>query len=339
MTPKERYMTVIDGGKPDILPRIPILMQFAAEYIGSNYGAFASDHKVLVEANLRCARDFGIDQLSCISDPYRETAGFGAEIRFHENSVPECVHPPLADTDDLDTLTIPDPEKADRMRDRIDAIRLYRNIDDNQHSILGWVEGPGALSADLRGLQEFYMDLLEDPDWCAELLDISTEASLRFALAQVAAGADTIGIGDAMCSQVSAAVYENLILPRQQRLVRAIREAGARVRLHICGQTRHLWPGIATLGVDIIDVDWMVPLKEMRQALGPRVVLAGNLDPVKAIRFGKQDAIRSGVQHCHDQAGIPFMVCAGCEVPSGTPDENLHALCAPVPADSPSPKA
>lgn len=85
MTPNKRYMTVLDGGKPDILPRIPILMQFAAEYIGSNYGAFASDYKVLIESNLRCAKDFGIDQLSCISDPYRETAGFGAEIRFHEN--------------------------------------------------------------------------------------------------------------------------------------------------------------------------------------------------------------------------------------------------------------
>ena len=60
----------------DTVPRTPILMQFAAEYIGSNYGAFASDYRVLVEANLRCAADFGMDQVSCISDPDRETQGF-----------------------------------------------------------------------------------------------------------------------------------------------------------------------------------------------------------------------------------------------------------------------
>ena len=40
MTPRERYMAVLHGGRPDVLPRVPILMQFAAEYIGSYYGAF-----------------------------------------------------------------------------------------------------------------------------------------------------------------------------------------------------------------------------------------------------------------------------------------------------------
>jgi len=48
-------MGVLKGEPVDFLPRVPILMQYAAEYIGSNYGAFASDHKVLVESNRRCA--------------------------------------------------------------------------------------------------------------------------------------------------------------------------------------------------------------------------------------------------------------------------------------------
>lgn len=330
MTPKQRYEAVLAGSRADIIPRIPILMRFAAEYIGSNYGAFASDHKVLVEANMRCAEDFGMDQLSCISDPYRETAGFGAKIIFHENSVPECVAPPLAEEDDLELLTIPDPLKAARMKDRIDAIHLYRQLDNDRHSILGWVEGPGALSADLRGLQEFYMDMIEDPEWCGELLDISTEASRLFAISQIEAGADTIGIGDAMCSQISTALYEDLILPRQTILVNAIHAAGAKVRLHICGQIKHLFEGINSLQVDILDCDWMVPMDEARKQVGPKVVLAGNLDPVQAIRFSDPDSIRSGVRRCLEQAGKPFMVCAGCEIPSGTPNENLRALCEPV---------
>ena len=41
-----------------------------------------ADHKVLVEANLRCVEDFGFDQVSVISDPYRETTGFGGEVEF-----------------------------------------------------------------------------------------------------------------------------------------------------------------------------------------------------------------------------------------------------------------
>lgn len=57
-------------------------MQYASEYIGSNYGIFAADYRVLVEANECCARDFGIDQLSVISDPYREVHGFGGQVEY-----------------------------------------------------------------------------------------------------------------------------------------------------------------------------------------------------------------------------------------------------------------
>ncbi|MFM7180581.1 MAG: uroporphyrinogen decarboxylase family protein [Verrucomicrobiales bacterium] len=86
----ERYMATLDGHPVGHLARVPILMQFAAEHIGSNYGQFASDFRVLTEANLACARDFGMDQVSTISDPYRETQGFGAKIIFERDMVPHC---------------------------------------------------------------------------------------------------------------------------------------------------------------------------------------------------------------------------------------------------------
>jgi MtaA/CmuA family methyltransferase len=213
------------------------------------------------------------------------------------------------------------------MRDRIKAIHLFKERDAGRHSILGWVEGPGALAGALRGLGDFYVDLLEEPEWCADLLEVCLETSRRFALAQIEAGADTIGIGDAMCSQVSAAVFESLILPRQRELVQAIQAAGARVRLHICGQTQHLLPGIGSLGVDIMDADSMVSLRNLREALGPEVVLAGNLNPVKALRFGNPEQIQEEVAACAKEAGSPYMVCAGCEVPAQTPEANLRALC------------
>ena len=67
-----RYMAVLRGEPPDILPRLPILMQFAAEFIGSNYGAFASDYRVLVEANLTCAETGveGVQKLRTISSGF-----------------------------------------------------------------------------------------------------------------------------------------------------------------------------------------------------------------------------------------------------------------------------
>ncbi len=331
MTPFQRYQAVLRGEPVDFSPRIPIVMQYAAELIGSNYGAFASDYNVLTKANLHCAERFGFEQLSTISDPYRETAGFGAPIKFHENAVPECLEHPLADLDDISSLTIPDPWEAPRMRDRMEAIRFYREHTGDQYSVLGWVEGPGALAADLRGVSDFLMDLLEEPEACAELMKICVDANIRYAKEQIKLGADTIGVGDAICSQISGAVYEDLIWPEEKRLVDAIKAEGATVRMHICGQTKHLWPKLKEVPIDILDCDHMVDMTAARQVFPAHVVLAGNIDPVSGLRFGKPEDIVEKMRACQSEAGSGFMVAAGCEIPPGTSEENVQTLCQPLP--------
>ncbi len=330
MTPLQRYLAVLDGRPVDFLPRLPILMQFAAEHIGSNYGAFASDHLVLVDSNRVCADDFGFEQVSTISDPYRETQGFGAEIVFVRDGVPRCPKPPLADNKDLDALPGPKPLESERMRDRVDAVRLYRELDGDRYSVLGWVEGPAAEAADLRGVSSFYMDLVDDPRWVCELMDICVEVAIEFAREQVKSGADTIGIGDAVASQVGPQMYESMIQPREKKLVAAIKAMGARTRLHICGDTTQLLPGIAELGIDIMDVDHMVDMAAVRKALGDKTCLAGNIDPANGVFNGTPEQIREHVIRTYDAVGNPYMVTAGCEVPSGTSVENLKALCEPV---------
>lgn len=330
MNGRERYFLVLEGREADVIPRIPIVMQFAAEFIGSNYAEFASDCRVLVRANLACAEAFGFDQVSCISDPYRETQGFGGIVEYVPDGVPRCTHP-LAEDRSLSRLARPDPLSAERMRDRLEACRLYQNLAGDRYSILGWVEGPAAEAADLRGVSNFIYDLMDDPAYAAELMDRCLEVAIEFAKAQLDFGADTIGIGDAIASQLSPDLYEALVQPREKSLVSAIHDAGGCVRLHICGDISHLLPGISDLGVDILDVDHMVSLARVRASVGPRVVLAGNLDPAEVIFRGTPDEIRAGVRRCREDAGFPYMVCAGCEIPPRTPPANLKALCEPLP--------
>lgn len=333
MNSRERYLAMLNGERPDVLPRVPILMQWAAEYIGSNYGAFAADWRVLVEANLRIAADFGMDQVSAISDPYRETQGFGAEIEFIPNGVPRCKRHPLADDKNFGKLKTPDPLRSERMLDRVEAIRAFKAQVGATHSILGWIEGPAAEAADLRGVSTFLMDLMLDEAYAEALMDLTLETAVGFAKAQIEAGADTIGVGDAIASQTSPDTYMRLIQPREKKLVRAIQAMGGKVRLHICGNIAHLLPGIAEMNVDVIDVDHMVPLAKVREILGPRVALAGNLDPVEDLRRGTPESIRARVRQAWGEAGAPYLVGAGCEIPAGTPPENLAALCEAVALD------
>ncbi len=329
MTSLERYRATLDGRPVDHLARVPILMQFAARHIGVSYADFCRDHRVKAEGNLRCAEDFGVDVVDVMSDPYTETQGFGAEIVFEGDATPRCVLPPLEGTTDLSVLQNPDPLVSTRMREAVRTVETYRERVGGRIPIMGWVEGPVAEAADLRGVSAFLIDLLDEPDWCCELMDLCTRVAIDFARAQVEAGADTVGIGDAIASQVSPDVYETLILPRELQLVEAIRRMGATVRLHICGNITHLLPGIATLPIHILDVDHMVDMKTVRETLGSDVALAGNIDPLDVMR-GCPETIREHVLKTYAAVGDPFFVNAGCEIPPGTPDRNLRALCEPV---------
>ena len=331
MNALERYLATVRGLPTDILPRVPILMQFAAEHIGSNYAAFASDWRVLVEADLRCRDEFGFEQVSAISDPYREAQGFGAEVVYLEDQAPCLARPPLADIHDLSPLQAdPDPHASTRMLDRLLAVRAFRERVGGECSILGWVEGPAAEAADLRGVQEFMLDMMDDEEACRILMARCTQTAIRFAQAQLAEGADTIGVGDAIASQLPPDLYRNLIWPLEKQLVAAIHAKNGLAKLHICGNITHLLPHIAELDVDILDIDHMVDPAYARHCVGTEVAIAGRVDPVADILKGTPENIRREVAQSYAAIGNPHLVMAGCEIPSRTPAANLKALCEPV---------
>ena len=331
MTSLERYLATLKGAPVDFLPRIPILMQFATEYIGKTYADFAADCRVLVEANIRCRDDFGLDMVGVMSDPYCETQGFGAEIRYAADHAPYCVKTILSDITDLSPMRLdPDPYQSERMLNRLNAIREYKRRVGGECCILGWVEGPAAEAADVRGVQDFLMDLWDNEEACVTLMEHCIHTAIRFAHAQIAEGADTIGVGDAIASQISPEMYRKLVWPLEKKLFEAIRDKGGIVRLHICGDITHLLPHLAELPIDILDIDHMVDPVEARRIMGPRVAIAGRIDPVAEVLHGTPDSIRAAVLASYAKIGNPHIVMAGCEIPPGTPPENLRALCEPV---------
>ena len=74
----------------------------------------------------------------------------------------------------------------------------------------------------------------------------------------------------------------------------------------------------------------MVDMAAVRKIVGANVVLAGNIDPVGGVSQGTPDSIRAGIAKIYQDVENPYMVNAGCEIPSGTPPENLKALCEPL---------
>jgi MtaA/CmuA family methyltransferase len=319
----ERMQNRLKGAPVDRVPNWDIFMTLAAHHVRQPLSRYYLDHRVLVDANLAMVEDFSVDVVQAISDPYREAAGFGAEIEFPADALPLSRKPRLAEPHDLQTLHKPNPVAQPRMLDRLQAVQLMRQKVGREIPVMGWVEGALAEAGDLRGAGALLLDVVDRPDWLHALLELCADTAVDFARAQVEAGADIVGLGDALASQLSPAMYRRYALPYEQRIFTAIHAAGALTRLHICGNTTKLLPDMAQSGADIIDLDWMVDLHSAGEKYGAQFTLCGNMNPVAVMLQGTPDLVYASTRACLLAAGPLAFSGAGCEIPDGTPSENL----------------
>lgn len=322
----ERFERLLAGEAQDRLLVMPIVMIWAAQRFGESYEDYVKDYRVLVRCQLGVLEDFGFDVVQLISDPYRETADVGAELQYYADGPPRCLRPPLRDKADFAGLSLPDPLAGGRMTDRVQGGQFLKEQVGGEVPVMGWVEGPIAEAVDLRGMQDLMLDLVDDRPFVEDLLDWVLELETSFAVAQIEAGCDLIGIGDAAASLVSSRVYEELVLPREQKLVQAIHGAGAVARLHICGNTTHLLGLMPQTGCEVIDLDYLVPIEQARPAMGPKPIILGNFDPVSELLEATPDQVLASCRRCHEAYGDRHIVGPGCEVPPGTAEEALRAM-------------
>jgi MtaA/CmuA family methyltransferase len=316
---------------------MPVTMMFAADRLGVPYRDYVTDYRVLAEAQIHTAAEFDFDHVSAISDPAREAADLGAAIEWFPDQPPAIVESRalLADKSALARLRLPDPLASPRMLDRVRGVALLSGRVGAGKLVEGWIEGPCAMAADLRGINTLMLDFHDDPKFVRGLFDFAFAMELAFARAQFDAGAPLIGVGDAAASLVGPVLYHDFVWPYEKKLIDGLHAMGARVRLHICGRTRRLFEDIGKLGADIVDLDWMAPLDEARRKMGPGQVLLGNIDPVAVLRNGTPESVTAAIAACHRQAAPRYILGAGCEVVRDTPLANFRALTTYARASTP----
>jgi len=327
MTKKDKFDRFLKSGPiSGYIPFQPILMHFAARFNHKTYGEFASDYRVLVESNIKALEYFDLDWVELISDPYRETSAFGAAVEYVPEGVPKCLQKIVRSIDEVLALKIPDVYKSARTRDRIRGAELYQKRLQGSVPVFGWIEGPLAEACDLAGVGEMLMMLMSDPDFSNQLMDKCMVTAREFARAQVEAGCDVIGIGDAICSQIDPEMYTMYVKDRHRELVNYIHAIGGRVKLHICGNITHLLPALKDLGLDILDIDWQVDFDDAHKISGEPVTVCGNINPVTIQDATEEDLGDMVRKLALKEEGRRFICSGGCEITVNTPPRNLLAM-------------
>jgi MtaA/CmuA family methyltransferase len=307
-------------------------MMFAARNAGIAYIDYTRDPNKLAEAQLKVIRDFGVDCALMNSDPAREVIDIAGEgsVRWFEDQGPAIFEEraALRDKARLNEFKVPDPHAEGRMHDRVRSIEICRRELGDETSVVGWIEGPLALAQELRGLNRIMTDIVDDPTFVRDLMAFVAEVEIVFAAAQIEAGADTIAMSDSAACMIGSRHYGELVLPWQRYILQLIRDAhpGIILRQHMCGNVNPLVKQMATLPVDVYELDFPTNLATARADLGPERVILGNVSTITDLLEGTPESVEAATKKCHEICGSYHIVGAGCEVSPLTPPENLRAM-------------
>ena len=327
MTGLERTLAFLRREPVDRIPFHPIIMRWAALYDNVRYRDFCTDPDTKCNAMIHCAKNFDLDWVTVMSDPWAEASAFGIEVEYPENGLPVDKGGHLPNAAAAALLRPYRPMDNIRCRNRMVEISNYNKVVGKEYFIVGWVEGPVAEYVDLRRATGASLDFMMEPDNVEKTMDVIIESSIEFINLQIDAGAHCIGIGDAFCSQIGPELYNRFAFSRQKILVDQIHKKGAIAKLHICGNTASILSAMIATGADIIDIDHLVPtMAEFSGLLGQGQVFSGKADPVTIIQDGTPEMIRDSVLNDFIRSGKRCIVSAGCEITPGTSIDNMHAF-------------
>lgn len=329
MNSKERLAAYLAGEPVDRRPNLTIVGSAVARYANGGEGmgvdVYCKDYEKMAEAARIAAHEMKLDFIQIASDLAREAEGYGTKLKFAPDKLPTAVEYALSDIEDVDSLRTLKTVEIPRLYDLVKAAELAMADPDVDPMVLA--VGPMTVAGNIRGVEDLLVDMFDEPEKVAQLLDIVAGTTLDFIDCLAGVGVKYVYIADPVASLVSPSLYEELILPVHQKLYGRMNELGIVGRLHMCGNTTAILPYSSQCGAKIIDIDHAVDFNKALEAAQGRCIINGNIDPVADVY--SCDAARTKAAML-EQAKLVgdrrAMFMPGCELPTDTPIENILAI-------------
>ncbi|UCG49211.1 MAG: hypothetical protein JSU94_05395 [Phycisphaerales bacterium] len=368
MTSRERVLTTLDHRIPD---RVPIDLggfqtgihrkayEGLLDYLGLEETVEILDPvQQLARPSEQVLRRFHVDvRYICAKGP----KGFDGTIKQNERggrlwhdltdefgvvwSMPDdqrlymdISHHPLAKAtiDDIAEYVFPDGADHTRFEGlRQQALRMRR---DTPHALS---TGIGGVVYEhcwyMRGLQQWFLDMIENPALCEALLDRMLEFWTGYYtgfIKEIGDIVDVVMIGDDLAGQhgplFSPAFYRRIVKPRQKALVRHIKSlTPAKIWYHTCGGCREYIPDLLDNGIDILNpvqtsAAEMDP-ERLKAEFGESLVFwGGGIDAQHILPFASAEQVR-------DEVGRNLQIF---KPGGGYVFNNIHNIQAGIPAEN-----
>jgi uroporphyrinogen decarboxylase len=193
----------------------------------------------------------------------------------------------------------------------------------------------------LRGFEQFLMDLIDNPRFCEELLEMIAEWTLRSIDNLLSAPVDAIRLTDDYADQQGMIFglerFRRFFKPHWKRIFSRIRKAGVYSVLHVCGCAAPAAPDLIECGLDCLESlqPEAMDIYKLKKEYGGDLRLWGGLGAQSVLPFGSSDEVRREVKRLKEEMGRGggYILAGAKGIREEVPLDNVIAYLeeAPVP--------
>ena len=290
MTSLQRTLTTLGHAEPDRVPLFLLNNLHGSKELGLTPEEYFASPEYVTEGQLRLRRKYGDDCLYSFFYAAVEVEAWGGEVIYIDEGPPNAGQPIVGHFDDIFDLHVPVIGEIPVLNRVLRATELMKAEIGDEAPIIGVVMSPFSLPVMQMGFEDYLLLLFEHPEAFRRLMEVNVEFCIRWANAQLAAGATAICYFDPVSSPT--------IIPREMygdtgyRIARetlpriegptATHLASGRV-LPIAGQLTET--ATAALGVGESE-----DLCDLKATFSGKLSLLGNLNGIEMVGWNERGA-------------------------------------------------
>jgi uroporphyrinogen decarboxylase len=323
-------MSLFSGKKVDTPAVLPWVREWCSKQAGHDFTEELNSVERHVYAQTYCIGRFQYDGVFDMFGCSSESEAMGSELKIKRGEVPSIENPAVNDYEkDLPRLRLFDPYRNERLATILEGTRRLKARFGGEVPVIGYVQGPMRHASMLRGTERLLRDMYKQKENLRKMIEIVIDSLIVYAVAVISAGVDIIIIGDPSSSgsAISKKQYMEWGFEPTIRLIDRIKRSGVKTILHICGDTLDRLEELASTGADCLSLDEAVDFEAARKALGPGMVLMGNVSPT-LLAIGTPEEVKAATRKIIEKGGKDgnLIVSSGCVVPDIVPPENIRAM-------------
>jgi len=327
-TSRQRVLTALGHTEPDRVPFFLLLTVHGAKELNLSIRSYFSKAENVVEGQLRMRAKYGHDCLYPFFHAALEAEAWGGEVIYFDDGPPNSGEPCIQKPDVINHLEPPQLQDSAGLKTVLSTIEMLKNKADEDTPIIGVVMSPFSLPVMQMGFDKYIELIYRSPELFDRLMRVNEVFCVRWANAQLNAGATAICYFDPVASSsiVPRDIYRRTGFQVAQRTLAKIKGPTA---THLASAPcLPILEDLAQTGTAVVGVSALEDLAELKNRANGRFSILGNLNGIAMTHWSDletQTHVKEAIGKAASGGGFVLSDNHG-EIPWQVPDSVLATI-------------